>query len=71
MTVMATTRLNPTAQLMARAMSPNNCPASCWMKSTGTNTAMVVRVLASTAPQTSRAPSCAAVKRGLPICRWR
>ncbi len=56
-TVMETTRDRATAQVMAIAMSPKSCPTSSWMKTTGTNTAMVVRVLARTAPHTSVAPS--------------
>ncbi len=56
-TVIATIRLSPTAQLIARAMSRNSCPASSRTKSTGRKTAIVVSVEASTAPQTSRAPS--------------
>ncbi len=68
---MDTIRLRATAQLMASAMSPNSWPTSSFMKMIGTKTAMVVAVLASTAPQTSRAPSSAAFSRHFPICRWR
>ena len=45
-----------TAALIANAMSPKSWPASSFTKSTGRNTATVVSVLASTAPQTSPAP---------------
>ncbi len=71
MTVIATIRLRPTPHEIARAMSRNSCPASSRTNSTGTKTAMVVSVEASTAPQTSLAPSKAAWKRRLPIWRWR
>ncbi len=48
---------NVTEQVTAMAMSLKSCPASSWVKTTGRNTATVVSVEASTAPQTSRAPS--------------
>ena len=67
-TVIATIRLRPTAQLMATAISANNCPISSSIRITGANTAMVVRVLASTAPQTSLTPSQAALKVDFPVC---
>ena len=57
MTVIETINDKNTAQLMAMAISPKSCPTSSWMKMTGTKTAMVVSVLARTAPQTSRVPS--------------
>ena len=66
-----TIRLNATAKLIASAMSPNSCPTSSFMNTTGRNTAIVVAVLASTAPQTSRVPWSAESNRDLPICRCR
>jgi len=57
-----------TAQVTAMAMSLKSCPASSWMKTTGRNTATVVRVEASTAPQTSLVPSYAARTGPLPSC---
>ena len=44
MTETETSRLRETAQETARAMSRKSWPASSWMKTTGTNTAMVVSV---------------------------
>ena len=55
-TVMATNRLRLTAQHTVMAMSASSWPSSSWTKVTGRNTATVVSVLASAAPQTSRAP---------------
>ena len=57
MTVMDTDRLKTTALEMAMAMSLNSWPASSCTNTMGRNTATVVRVLASTAPQTSTVPS--------------
>ena len=51
-----TKRLKATAQVTAMAMSRNSWPASSSIKTTGRKTAMVVRVEARMAPQTSRAP---------------
>ncbi len=70
-TVMETARLSRTAKLMAMAMSLKSCPASSSTKITGRKTATVVSVLASTAPQTSRAPFNAACRRLCPSCRCR
>ena len=56
-TVVATASDKPTAQQMATGMSVKSCPASSSTKTTGRKTAIVVRVLARTAPQTSRVPS--------------
>ena len=57
MTVMETRRLSMTETLIAMAMSRNSCPVCSSMNMIGMNTAAVVRVLASTAPQTSVVPS--------------
>ena len=57
MTVMETRRLSITETLIAMAMSRNSCPVCSSMNIMGMNTAAVVRVLASTAPQTSVVPS--------------
>ena len=57
MTVIDTTRLRITETLMAMAMSRKSCPVCSSTNMTGMNTAAVVRVLASTAPQTSVVPS--------------
>ncbi len=57
MTVMATMRLNPTPTAIAKAMSRKSCPACSSIKRMGMNTAMVVSVLAKTAPHTSTVPS--------------
>ena len=52
-----TKRLKVTAEVTAMAISLKSCPASSCIKTTGRNTAMVVKVDARIAPQTSRAPS--------------
>ena len=52
-TAIAVTRLKPTAALTAMAISPKSCPASSFINTTGKNTAIVVKVEASTAPHTS------------------
>ena len=57
MTVIETRRLSMTETLIAMAMSRNSCPVCSSMNIMGINTAAVVRVLASTAPQTSVVPS--------------
>ncbi len=56
-TVIAMIRLKTTDTLIAIAMSLKSCPACSCTNITGRNTAAVVSVLASTAPQTSVAPS--------------
>ncbi len=58
-------------EVMAMAMSRNNCPASSWIKTTGKKTAIVVAVEARTAPHTSFVPSYAASKALLPVLRCR
>ncbi len=57
MTVIETISESVTDATMAIEMSLKSWPASSWIVSTGTNTAAVVSVEASTAPQTSRPPS--------------
>ena len=68
-TVIETRRLNETAPTTAMAISRKSWPASSWIKTTGKNTATVVRLEAMIAPQTSRVPSYAASKGVLLI--WR
>ena len=58
-------------KVIAMAMSRKSWPASSWINMTGKKTATVVAVDARTAPQTSLAPSYAAVYEFLPIFRWR
>ena len=54
---METIRLKKMEDVMAMAISRNNCPASSWIKMTGKKTATVVAVEARTAPHTSFVPS--------------
>ena len=61
---------SPTAAAIAKAMSPNSCPASPSMKSTGRNTATFVSVLARIAPQTSVVPRTAAAAGSSPLLQW-
>ena len=66
MTVIETTSDNTTAALMASAMSRNSWPASSCTNTIGRNTATVVSVEATTAPQTSCVPRTAATMAGSP-----
>ena len=67
MTVMDTIRLKDTAPTTAMAISRKSWPASSWIKTTGKNTATVVRLEAMMAPHTSRVPSYTASKGVFPI----
>ena len=60
-----------TAKLMASAMSRKSCPEMSSTNTIGKKTATVVRVEATTAPQTSLVPLIAAVKESSPVLkRW-
>ena len=51
---------------MVSANGLNHCPATPYMKATGTNTATIEKVVAATASPISSVPSCAAVVVVLP-----
>ena len=50
-----------TEEAMVRAKGLNHCPATPYMKATGTNTATMEKVVAATASPISSVPSRAAV----------
>ena len=60
-----------TEQVTVSANGRNHSPDTPGMKATGTNTAMIEKVVAATAMPISAVPSRAAVRRSDPISMWR